>query len=176
MKRLWDRLVGFFKGVVLISVVFACIPSLQKECGAQREPTIRGSVRPNLDSLGNVPKKINPLLPWVSEYQQPPVYALWWKKIADCEHLILPVELSKAVKFVQINSETFTRGQRPEYLYGFTQPEVLTIYLAQSVVSEYETTAHEMSHMLLYWNGIEVGIDYHPPDVFESCGLHTTHK
>lgn len=176
MKRLWERVVRFFEGVVLVSVVFACLPSLTKECGAQREPTMRSSVRPNLDSLGNVPRKIEPRLPWVSEYSQPAIYAVWWEKIATCEKLILPVELAKAVHFVQINSETFTRGQHPEWLYGYTQPEALTIYLAQSVAHEYETVAHEMAHLLAYWNGIDTGLDYHPPDIFETCGLHTVHK
>jgi hypothetical protein len=160
----------------ILAFMFLVLPALATRLEAQREPTMRASVRPNVDSTGSVPPKINPALPWVSEYQQPAIYAEWWKKIAACEHLILPVELTKAVHFVQINSETFTRGLKAEWLYGYTQPEAgLTIFIAQSVVNEYETVAHEMLHLIAYWNGLETGADYHPPDLFETCSLHTTH-
>ncbi|MDQ6769473.1 MAG: hypothetical protein M3Z54_05760 [Gemmatimonadota bacterium] len=149
--------------IVPLAVALPISVGAQDLTGSQ----LRASVRPN-DSA-----KVDRSLPWVSEYEQPLVYASWWKEIADCEKLILPTELIKAMHFVQINARSFRRGVMAEALYGFTDSRHLTIYIAQGSVLDKSLITHEIVHQLNYWSGFDAGADSHPPDQFENCGIHT---
>lgn len=118
--------------------------------------------------------KFNPSLPWMSEFKAPAIYADWWQEIGKCEKLSMPTELTKRVKFVFVNSETF---RIPGYsgLLGLTDPESLTIILAQSKVNDKSVVMHEMAHQGAVWNGIDEGKDFHPYTIFEECNLHVTY-
>lgn len=158
--------------IKFVSIVAFCLALLTPSLCAQQnyEPHgawLRASVRPN------DPLKFDAGLPWVSDYAQPAEYAQWWKEIAACEKLILPGELTKAVRFVQINAKTFRRGSMPEELYGYTDAAYLTIYLAAGKMHDASTVMHEMVHQLDFWNGFNAGMDYHPPDQFEACEIST---
>lgn len=112
----------------------------------------------------------------MSDFSPPPIYDQWWKEIATCENLPLPVALTKTVKWVILNAHTFRLGLQYERMYGFTDTEHTTIYLAMASQLEPEVVKHEMAHMLDYFAGNDEGEDYHPPDIFENCGLHRFHK
>lgn len=131
--------------------------------------SIRSSVRPN-DST-----KVDPFMPWVSEYEAPAFYDKWWKEIAECEHLPYPGQLTKQIRWVEVNSHTFRLGRHIEYVYGFTDASALTIYIARDRITDWEIVKHEMVHQIHWWMGFDEGEDYHPPDYFENCNLHTTH-
>src|SRR5438270_399200 len=91
------------------AVMFLAVLSAElitRGCEAQDTPkhTLRASVRPN-DSV-----KADASLPWVSEYEPPAVYEDWWKEIAACEHLPHPGQLTRAIRWVEVNSVTFRLG------------------------------------------------------------------
>lgn len=166
MRRLWERVVGFFKGVVLISVIFACLPSVTKRCGAQgNSPPI---VVPGSWTT------VNLSLPAMGEYEQPLIYETWWKEIGECEHVTVPLELTKRVHFIYVNAPTMIVDRDPGVL-GFTSGATLTIYIVLPLVYTKTIVMHEMLHMLDYWNGIDEGKNYHPPSRFGAslpvCGV-----
>lgn len=166
---------------VIVGFLVLVLPALPRGCSGQdaypEAHSIRASVRPNPDSTG-ILVKYNPSLPWVSEYQPPAIYGEWWGQVASCLHLALPTELLPTVKWVQVNSVTFRLPKAFMAAYGFTDAPRNTLYIAQGSVMERATIVHEMAHQLDWWNGVDEGTDYHPPDVFETagtCGLTTTH-
>lgn len=157
MRRLWERVVRFFEGVVLISIVFACLPSVTKECGAQGKPP--PSIVPGSWTT------VDLALPALGEYEQPPIYETWWKEIGECEHVTVPLELAKRVHFVFVNAPTMIVDMDPGVL-GFANPQNLTIYIALPFIYTETIIKHEMLHWLDYVNGIDEGKDYHPPSRF----------
>lgn len=153
MRRLWDRLVGFFKGVVLISVVFACIPSLQKECGAQKAPVLQLS-RP--DSI--------------VQYSPPAIYAIWWQEIADCEGLDAHANLYHFVQFFEVRGTEFY-PQGMSSVLGATFAKDAQIFIASPYIWDESLIKHEMLHALLWLNGFNFG-PWHPAEFFMQCGVH----
>src|SRR5690349_9408044 len=129
----------------IVGFMVLVLPAITKSKLFSQEPerhSIRASVRPN-DSTKYVPS-----LPWVSEYEPPPIYEQWWKDIAACENLPYPGELTKRVTWIQINSRTFRLGSRPGNTFGFTDEPHLTIYVAIASQLEPEVILHEMAHQL----------------------------
>lgn len=137
-------------------------------------PASRSKFLPNLRP--NSQTKLDPALPWVAEFRAPAIYAEWWKEVGKCEGFDMPVELTRKVKFVEVNSNTFREATIfGETLYGLTDPDALTIILAQSKVLDKSVVSHEMAHQGAFWNGVDQGKDFHPFDLFENCGLHVNY-
>jgi hypothetical protein len=102
---------------------------------------------------------------------QPFIYESWWKEIARCQNVVLPEELARRIKFVVVNSESFILG-REWGVMGYASWWTATIYLASGQVFNKQTVQHEMMHLLLTWNGIDQGRNWHPPEYFDRvCGL-----
>lgn len=141
-------------------------------CSAQvpAKHSLRSSVR------GNDSVRVVPSLPWVTEYVPPSIYDTWWKEIAECEKMPLPIALTKTVKWVQVNSVTFRVGRQQGRTYGLADVDHTTIYVALPSVLDPSVIKHEMVHMLDWWYGEDEGDDYHPQDRFEVCGLSTYYK
>jgi len=156
------------KRLLLLAALVVAAPLSAQEAMPRVTRDIVPALRPN-DSV-----KKDVTLPWVSVYQAPAIYAKWWREVANCEHLVLPVELEPIVRFVQVNSSTFRIAPHIEEVYGYTQSDRNTIILAQSKVLDESTVKHEMTHQLDWWNGVDEGPDFHPFDTFEACGLHVT--
>jgi len=169
MRRLGERL--WYYLVFAFCVLPRFCETAEGQVPVFAQHSLRASVRPN-DSV-----KVNPSLPWVSEYDAPAIYTEWWKEIAACEHLILPVELEQAVHWVQVNANSFHVGpEDPNSTWGLTDAAKLTIYVAQGSVGDREVITHEMVHQLDYWQGVDQGEDWHLSDQFDKvCGLHTHH-
>lgn len=157
MKRLWERVLRFFEGVVLISIVFVCLPTLTRQCEAQ----------------GKLPPVVVPgswttvdlTLPAMSEYSQPFIYESWWREIGACEHVTVPMDLAKRVHFIFVNAPTMIVDMQPNIL-GFANPSSLTIYIALPFIFTESIVKHEMLHWLDYVNGIDEGLDFHPVSRF----------
>lgn len=154
----------------IVGFMVLVLPALNKsKLLGQGKPqhSLRASVRPN--EL----VKVAPSLPWVAEYQAPLVYEEWGREIAACMHVRYPTEFVARLKWVAINSETFRTGIRPQYLLGLTDGENVTIYVAMPMQLTKTIIEHELAHLFDFYYGVDEGEDYHPPDVFENCGLHT---
>jgi hypothetical protein len=108
--------------------------------------------------------------PAMAEYFQPFIYESWWKEIGACEHLIVPIELARAVHFVFVNSPTMVVDMDPGVL-GFTYAPALTIYVVLPLIYTETIIKHEMLHWLLYVNGVDQGKDWHIMPRFNSCGV-----
>lgn len=132
-----------------------------------------------LGAQGRLPPVVTPgewlkadfTLPDMREYEQPAIYDAWWAEIAQCEHVILPVELARSVRFVFVNSETMVVDMDPG-VYGFSSAPTKTIYIALAQIYNEQIIKHEMLHWLDYVNGIDEGRTYHPRSRFEVCGIH----
>lgn len=133
----------------------------------QGHPMAIGSVRTEFDD------KINPELPWVSEYAQPFIYQLWWSEIAQCEGLPLPVEKTRKVQFFQVNAPDFIPQDVDAVVYAVTYGQSYDgqTYVAYPYLWNRLLIEHEMLHQLLMWWGDPLWFDHGPR--FETCGLHT---
>ena len=114
----------------------------------------------------------NESLPDMAEYTQPFYYEAWWKEIGACEHVIVPEELIKAVRFVYVNSKYMVVDGDLGVL-GYADAPHRTIYIVLPLIYNKSVLMHEMLHFLDYWNGIDEGVTYHPKERFETCGIHT---
>jgi hypothetical protein len=111
----------------------------------------------------------------VSEYRQPPVYATWWREIAACEELPVPNSAQQAsVQFFVVASNYFAldRPGTMAMLAG-TYIDEPSVYMGLPYVWEEGVVKHEMLHLLLHWAKLERPGDDHPPEYFETCGIHT---
>lgn len=144
---------GFFWFVLFCLLL---LPALEK-CGAQGHPP--PLVLPGEWSV------VDLTLPALGEYEQPPIYETWWKEIGACEHVTVPLELTRRVHFVFVNSPSmFVDGDYG--VLGFASAPTLTIYIALPYIYTKTIVTHEMLHWLDYVNGIDEGKDYHPPSRF----------
>jgi len=64
--------------------------------------------------------KLNPSLGWISEYHAPVIYQLWWREIADCEGLPLPLDSLRKVQYFQVNGPDFIPEGIDAIVYAVT--------------------------------------------------------
>ena len=119
--------------------------------------------------------KVDWALPDMSEYGQPAIYESWWLEIGACEHVIVPLELTRRVHFVYVNSPTMIVDLQGG-IYGYASAPSFTVFLALPELYHKSVVMHEMLHMLDYWNGIDEGKTYHRTDRFETCGIHQYYR
>jgi len=132
--------------------------------------------------------KVSETLAWASEYLAPEIYEKWWREIAACEKLPLPLAHYQ-VRFYQVNAWRFYDLAHPMYGIDFFGKKVLMwavglsygkdleMYLALPHIYEEIILKHEMIHFLMYWAGEKpdktLSDPWHPPARFETCGVTT---
>ena len=109
-------------------------------------------------------------MPPVFAFQQPEIYERWWREIAACQNLILPVELTRAFKFVAVNAETMAVNGEFGVL-GYASMGTFTIFVVESLAMNESLIKHEQTHILLGLNGIDQGKNWHPDLYFTRCGI-----
>ena len=118
-----------------------------------------------------VGEKTAPSMPPMFRYEQPEVYKRWWKEIAACSGVLLPDNLAKAVKFVAVNGESMV-VDGDFGVIGYASAGTLTIYMVEAHLLNESLFKHEAMHMLLGWNGIDQGKNWHPRQYFDGvCGV-----
>lgn len=116
-------------------------------------------------------KDMNPVA--VTEYSAPFIYSVWWGEIASCEGFPVPTQKQqRSVQWFSVASSFFGLDNPIFGMLAGTWDEEPSIYMGAPYVWEKGTVEHEMMHMVLRWNGFEMG-NYHPPEIFEVCGIHT---
>lgn len=164
MRALLRKAADFLKSVAwIVAFMVLVLPALSK-LGAQ------GKLPPIVvpQSWG----KWNDSLPPMAEYSQPFFYEGWWKEIGACEHVIVPLELTRAVRFIYVNAKYMVvDGDRG--VLGYADAPNRTIYIVLPLIYDKSVLMHEFLHVLDYWNGIDEGRTYHPPERFNACGIHT---
>lgn len=109
----------------------------------------------------------------LAEYSQPFAYSVWWGEIASCEGFPVPTQKQQlSVQWFRVESGFFWMDSPILGMLAGTYDQEPSIYIGAPYVWEKALIQHEMMHMVLHWNGFEMG-NYHPPEIFESCGLHT---
>ena len=90
----------------------------------------------------------------LTQMVKPPViYETWWREIAKCESLPLPLE-HKKLTWVVVPATTFTFEDTTivhGWLDAATIMPVMTIYVRQDKIFDELLIKHEMIHALLYW-------------------------
>jgi hypothetical protein len=143
------------------ALLVACLILCTREAEAQGRPI------PFIMPAG---PKVDSTKPEIFRTPQPVVYETWWKEIARCQGLILPVELASRVQIIVVNSrEMIVDGEWG--IMGFASVYRLQIYVVIGEVWKYDTVAHEMLHFLLTWNGIDQGKNWHPELYYSRCGM-----
>lgn len=117
-------------------------------------------------------KKLDPTLPWMSEYHQPFIYQVWWNEIAQCEGLPLDPERARHVQFFQVNATDFIPEGVPAIVYAVTFGRVYDgqTYVAYPFIWNKQLIEHEMLHLLRAWNG-DPQWDNHDPQFYARCNL-----
>lgn len=141
------------------------LPSLAK-LGAQQSPK---PVVSNVATSNS--KKLDPTLPWMSEYHAPFVYQLWWGEIAACEGLPLPLDKELAVQYYQVNGPDFIPDDLEIVVYAVTY-DVDQTYVAYPYIWNKALVTHEAVHLLRLWAGDPRWWD-HDPRFYGKCNLRS---
>lgn len=122
--------------------------------------------------------RLNPSHGMIEQYKRPPIYDIWFKRIAQCEDLPLPPqeEIDK-IKFVVVNAENFAldslkTSARFDALM-INRRHVMIVRLPS--VWDYGVIAHEFLHFVLWYNfgnKYEVS-DVHPEKYFLKCNIRS---
>lgn len=115
-------------------------------------------------------EKLDPSIGWISEYQQPFIYQIWWAEIAECEGLPLDTERARHVQFFQVNAPEFIPPDVPAVVYAITYGEVYEgqIYVAFPYIWNKQLVSHEMLHELRLLAGDPNWAD-HDPRFYGQC-------
>ena len=128
--------------------------------------------------------RLNESFGMIGEYPRPPIYDIWFKRIADCEGFTLPPqeEIDK-LHYLVVNSENFSDDtsktkkyiDKPKY-DGMISERQHVIILRLASTFDYAVVAHEFLHYLLWFN---YGDRYlprnksHPSKYFGRCGIRS---
>lgn len=140
------------------------LPAITKTCEAQQgRPPFMQTFQTRNEA------KLDPSLPWMSEYRPPFIYQVWWREIADCEGLKIPPDSLKQVQYFQVNAPSFVPEDVPYVVYAVTYENGQT-FVAEPYIWNESLVKHEFLHTLLRWAGDPLWYE-HDPKRFMSCGL-----
>jgi hypothetical protein len=124
-----------------------------------------------IDSVG-----LNELMPMISQYYPPKIYAKWLIDIATCEGLPLPsIDQISKLTFWEVNAESFQiNADTTMVLLGVVDGSNNRVYIAYPQIWDKETISHEFLHMLLRWNFGEKYRNQHPLEYFGKCHMHVS--
>lgn len=119
-------------------------------------------------------EKLDPTLPWISEYKAPPIYYSWIQELAQCEGLPFNLDRVKKIQWFQVNGPDFIPFGVPYVVYGITYAEAFDgqTYVAYSLIWNRQLVKHEALHSLLKMAGVPTWNE-HDPRYFERCGIKT---
>lgn len=159
MKRL--REFAWFVGFCIL-----VLPAFAKLGAQQGHPPVMKTFASQND------EKLNPNIPWMSEYRQPFIYQVWWAEIAQCEGLPLNPEQARRVQFFQVNAPDFIPEGVNAIVYAVTFGEVYDgqTYVAYPFIWNKQLIEHEMLHLLRAWNG-DPEWENHDPRFYARCNL-----
>lgn len=110
-----------------------------------------------------------PERPTDSFIDPPIVYKKWWLEVQKCTKLYAPISVFRKLKFEMIDADAFISGSDSTFLMvGLTNPWYNRITLVIGEVTSEQTVKHEMTHILMYQNGLQAG---HPDSLFKKCKL-----
>ena len=160
MRRFFRVLVEY---AWLAGFLILALPAFAK-MGAQqgRAPVMPGAATNNA-------VKLDPSLPWVSEYAPPFIYEIWWREIAKCEGLPFPVERARQVQYFQVNAPDFIPGDVDAIVYAVTYEQGQT-FVAYPYIWNKALVKHEFLHLLLMWAGDPKWYE-HNPHFYDRCGV-----
>lgn len=138
--------------------------SVAAKLGAQqgRPPVMHGARTKNTE-------KLDPTLPWMSEYRAPFIYEVWWREIAACEGLPLPIEKVRRVQYFQVNAPDFIPDEVDAIVYAVTFDEGQS-FIAYPYIWNKALIGHEALHLLRLWAGDPKWYD-HNPRFYDRCGI-----
>lgn len=113
--------------------------------------------------------KVDPTLPWISEYRQPVIYQIWWQEIAACEGLPLDVRNVDHVQFFQVNAPDFIPKDMDAIVYAVTFGEQEQVYIANPYIWNRAIVEHEALHLIRKWAGDPYWYDHSPQFYGERC-------
>jgi hypothetical protein len=126
--------------------------------------------------------KVSPMYTRISEFiPDAKVYERWWREIADCQGLPLPVQHLQ-IKWVQINAVHFYDADydKPDatgLMYwdlGKSYLELGIIMIAMPYRYDEEVIKHEMTHFLMVWAGEKPG--HSPLHYSGACGVYPRYQ
>lgn len=138
MRRLW----GLLKWIGFLIIL---LPSLPHN-GEGQAPAIH---------IENIRPGMGPLV--ILEYGPLYEYEAWWREIAACENLPLPLK-HYSTRFFALNVREYLYDQ--VWAIGNVAPEENQIYLAFPYIGVEAIVKHEMLHLLMEWNGEDRGHPY----------------
>jgi hypothetical protein len=157
MRKLRD--LAWFVGFCIL-----ILPTLVSKLGAQQGP------RPIVKQVAtDNPIRLDPSLPWLSEYSAPFIYQKWWAEIAQCEGLPLPADSLRKVQYFQVNGPDFIPDDLDAVVFAVTYQNNQT-YVSEPYIWNEALIKHEALHLLLKWAGDPTWY-MHDPIRFLSCGL-----
>lgn len=159
MKRLKDF--AWFLGFCIL-----VLPAFAKLGAQQGHPPAMRTFASQND------EKLDPTIPWISEYQQPFIYQVWWAEIAQCEGLPLDPERARRVQFFQVNAPDFIPENVPAIVYAVTYGEAYDgqTYVAYPYLWNKQLISHEMIHLLRKLAGDPNWMD-HDPRYYGRCRM-----
>lgn len=106
----------------------------------------------------------------VDSFIDPPViYKTWWLQIQKCTKLHAPMSVFRKLKFDMVDADAFISGSDSTFfMVGLTNPWYNRITIVIGEVTSEQTVKHEMTHILMYQNGLQAG---HPDSLFKKCKL-----
>jgi hypothetical protein len=124
--------------------------------------------------------KVSPVFTRISQYlPDAKIYERWWKEIALCQGLPLPVDHFR-IEWVHVNAIHFIDADhdQPDSTGNYNW-SIGKSYLGWGVIMialpykyDEETIKHEMTHLLIYWAGEKNASD-HPRLHFDGrCGVY----
>ncbi len=121
------------------------------------------------DASTSTYEKLDPTLPWISEYHAPVIYHIWWSEIARCEGLPVPWDKVAKVQYFQVNAPDFVPEDVPVVVLAVTYEEGQT-FVAYPHIWNKTLIQHEAVHFLRLWAGDPNWTD-HNPRYYERCGI-----
>lgn len=137
-----------------------------KQCRAQTtEVTPPTLVTPELTmKIVSIPD-----IPNVSRVDPPEIYYRWWTEVQTCTGLTASKTVFDKLEFYMVYADAFVVDNDTTFMMvGLATPWNNRIHLTITGVSTERLVKHEMTHILMFQNGLQPG---HPDMIFKKCNL-----